>query len=779
MKKLTWFSAIIVIFALTAQLSAAPLFPDVKANHWAADAVAQLAAKGIVEGYPDGTFKGDRAATRWETALIIARLLAKDERMWVTFATKEDLESLKQLINQFKDELDAMGVRVNKTEDNIIKVTKRIKDIEKITFYGSVDSLILSQNFRSALPGGSDPWGYADNSIYNVTNAIGSQIGPCIRPNGMAVLLAAAPPTGVYSAFPVVDFRNTRPLTNGSAFTTAAVLGANIKVSDDVDAKAEFAAYTRYGSAIVAPYGGVTPSYLSNIFTSDTALTGLTNLNTSWTKVTLDNLVLNYKKSKVKVQLGSFLTTDFDPEVLYGETNPNTISGPGKLPFFGMRVTGKTNFLAPMRFEFLGSKMPNGQPGGNLANGTVYNTMLSGFTLGWEIKGGDIKLNFVRIADDYFGGTALAPGGMENPFAWQNPSDYYAAAVPTQAQRPIQAGDGANGLMGPQAETIWGASVRYELPNNIKIEGLYCGSQYKPNINSAYSVNGHAGRVKLSTAVLKKSLDLSAEYMGVGAFYDPFVNVYPGVVNLGTVYGGAANLTQVPEPFYRIGLFSTGFYQLHENTSMTNNRAGIRLAATYRLPKNEGSIFGRYINLEQVAYAATMANGGISNKPGFVEGFFSGLQGGETKKGRYECLLLGTDYKFSNKLYTKISYTHHRFMRPTDLTNAFAANNNINIVKGVGSILLNYPVNDKLLLKGGYDLSFYRGAYRVTGLPNWDYNQKIPYIGFDYKINENTVWSMLAEQIYTGDNVSPTVVASGGSWGWRGNRIYSEFKVNF
>ncbi|CAN0474385.1 unnamed protein product, partial [Phaeothamnion confervicola] len=54
---------------------AAPLFPDVKDDHWAKDAVAALAAKGLLEGYPDGTFKGDRAATRWEVAMIVARLL--------------------------------------------------------------------------------------------------------------------------------------------------------------------------------------------------------------------------------------------------------------------------------------------------------------------------------------------------------------------------------------------------------------------------------------------------------------------------------------------------------------------------------------------------------------------------------------------------------------------------------------------------------------------------------------------------------------------------------
>ena len=78
MKKRIWsILASMLMFSMTLPALAAPLFPDVPENHWAKDAVAALAAKGLVEGYPDGTFKGDRAATRWETAMIVARLLAK------------------------------------------------------------------------------------------------------------------------------------------------------------------------------------------------------------------------------------------------------------------------------------------------------------------------------------------------------------------------------------------------------------------------------------------------------------------------------------------------------------------------------------------------------------------------------------------------------------------------------------------------------------------------------------------------------------------------------
>ena len=62
-------------------LAAAPAFAanpfsDVPMNHWAYDAVEQLSAKGILEGYPNGTFKGNKSMTRYEIATMVARMMA-------------------------------------------------------------------------------------------------------------------------------------------------------------------------------------------------------------------------------------------------------------------------------------------------------------------------------------------------------------------------------------------------------------------------------------------------------------------------------------------------------------------------------------------------------------------------------------------------------------------------------------------------------------------------------------------------------------------------------
>lgn len=149
MKKYTWLLVAALFFVLVAPAFSAPLFGDVPDEHWARDAVANLAAKGLVEGYPDGTFKGDRAATRYEMAMVIARFLAKNDQEHATFATKADLEELRKLVMQLKDELDALGVRVTNLEENVSKLDKRVTELERITFYGEIDSMLVTQGFQN------------------------------------------------------------------------------------------------------------------------------------------------------------------------------------------------------------------------------------------------------------------------------------------------------------------------------------------------------------------------------------------------------------------------------------------------------------------------------------------------------------------------------------------------------------------------------------------------------------------------------------------------------
>ena len=96
-------------------------FADVPAGHWSYDAVAFLASRGVVSGYPDGQYKGGQLATRYELASVVARALAKID---MEKASKEDLELVKKLVAEFKPELDALGVK-------IADIDKRVADLEK------------------------------------------------------------------------------------------------------------------------------------------------------------------------------------------------------------------------------------------------------------------------------------------------------------------------------------------------------------------------------------------------------------------------------------------------------------------------------------------------------------------------------------------------------------------------------------------------------------------------------------------------------------------------
>ncbi|MEA3284096.1 MAG: S-layer homology domain-containing protein [Synergistota bacterium] len=123
MKKLCALLAVVALVAFAAPAFAANPFMDVPMNHWAYDAVGQLAARGIISGYPDGTFKGNQPITRYEMASVTARALAVID---MEKASKQDVEMLKRLVVEFKDELDALGVKVDKIDSRVAVLEENI-----------------------------------------------------------------------------------------------------------------------------------------------------------------------------------------------------------------------------------------------------------------------------------------------------------------------------------------------------------------------------------------------------------------------------------------------------------------------------------------------------------------------------------------------------------------------------------------------------------------------------------------------------------------------------
>ena len=106
----------LVVGAASTTFAAANPFEDVPADHWAYDAVAQLAKDGVVEGYGDGTYVGDAAITRYEMAQMVAKAMTKSD------LKHADKAMVDKLAAEFADELNNLGVRVAKLEKKIDNV---------------------------------------------------------------------------------------------------------------------------------------------------------------------------------------------------------------------------------------------------------------------------------------------------------------------------------------------------------------------------------------------------------------------------------------------------------------------------------------------------------------------------------------------------------------------------------------------------------------------------------------------------------------------------------
>ena len=119
----------LVIGATATTFAAANPFTDVPADHWAYDAVAQLAADGVIEGYGDGTYRGDQEITRYEMAQMVARAMAK------TNVSGGDKALIDRLAAEFADELNNLGVRVAALE----------KKVDNVKWEGTVRYRYISQ----------------------------------------------------------------------------------------------------------------------------------------------------------------------------------------------------------------------------------------------------------------------------------------------------------------------------------------------------------------------------------------------------------------------------------------------------------------------------------------------------------------------------------------------------------------------------------------------------------------------------------------------------------
>lgn len=140
MKRLPFGAALAALMLTTSFVMADNAFSDVTPDDWSYKAVSQLADEGVIDGYPDGTFKGNKNITRYEMGQIVARLMAKEDTL-----TADQKATLDKLSTDYAGELDNLGVRVDKLENQVFKDTTFMYDF-RASAMPSYDNIFKSSD---------------------------------------------------------------------------------------------------------------------------------------------------------------------------------------------------------------------------------------------------------------------------------------------------------------------------------------------------------------------------------------------------------------------------------------------------------------------------------------------------------------------------------------------------------------------------------------------------------------------------------------------------------
>ena len=805
---------LLIFSSLWTPVVAAPLFPDVPSEHWAKDAVATLAAKGLVEGYPDGTFKGDRSASRWEVAIMVARILAKMEQEQSTFATKSELDEVRRLANALREELDALGVRTSHLEESINRLDQRVTELERITFYGSLNTRVVMQSFKNDGAGDNDAGrrgaGAPGGVPYlNYDSMVGRGTPTTWRPT-------------IHGVMPVVDYRIGRALSSGTGFTSLAILGLNIKVSPDIDAGAEFAAFSSQGDNVVDAYWGISAPFLQNAFMANAGSPqGLDH--TPYTRMVLNKFWAAHKPSGIRLTVGTIDKTRMSPLVYAGAPNLAAF-GPARWPGYGFDLTGthKVGDTSSINWEVLGTRFGHGVR----FQGNAYQNYVLAGNIGYQFSRGEAQFNFARLADEspVGGGSLMVTGltngqnvayGASNGWAlrqWVNPPGYFAnqrsaveqnqtAVFPNSADtRPIvgwnPTSDDAIGMAagggnyGPSSQDSYGLNARYDFLNDddARLFGNveYAFSDFRPNRNSGYTARGDALRAEVGAEIKPWNLSLNVEYLAIDPHYSP-----------SAWFGNVTGLRSVKN-FVFVGaghMFDNGKYPI--------NREGFRAKATWNFHKNAGQLFGNISLLEQTKTslydvrvpanalgAGTPTGSVLGFAPGFVDPIFYGyanpLQYGANSRNSFDANLnpledhrgsehlyaLGGSYKWAD-LGLKVTGGFQRLnlKRDSSLSAALGGSQNlVDMTIDSWNAEAAYDVSKKWTINGGFDYVKSSGHYDPAGLynsyalasgstnfTNLDSDQFIPHIGVDWAVTERSSWGLLARRYITKDHVDPNI----------------------
>ena len=531
-------SALILIAALFLIIkpAIADPFSDVPQGHWSYDAVQMLEEKGLVEGYPDGFFKGDRPMTRYEMALVVARVVAKLEQVQASipeipdlsiYATKEELETLNKLLGEFRDELDALGVRVANIEDSLGKVTARIEDLERIKIKGDFTSIIASVGINEADgvsnggPGSISPvTGMVSGDIdryIGSTFMYGTFTGPPIVNGGAGFATAGGPGTssGEVSGTMAGQTGNTGEpefaLNEGFAVSNLLKLIISAKISDKVKAGGLLLAISEMGDNTVYMNWGNTCVYNT---LGPIAAGGQNN-------------ILNFQAHLGNVWFDT--DGDWDIKGTFGIYRPEKVSSNlfygVRCPIFGNHMGHDTLVIDGVDFKgrlydtvdievfwshdinwvnngqsstWFMQREPDAGGGPNKGN---YRNFLQGIWLGYDFmeeKKFHIEGAFMRLYED----PASSPA-------------QYLSGIDTLAFGALQRAPAQDQLM-------YGIKAHYNF-EKLKIYGEWAQTAYSASLQDKLNrERGNLFQIGIKASILDEDLDFYGEYVRTEANFDPF-----------------------------------------------------------------------------------------------------------------------------------------------------------------------------------------------------------------------------------------------------------------
>lgn len=794
--------------------------PLVGGDHEGQDAVRYLRELGVLEGYPDGGFRGERATSRWEVAAILARVLARAESSHQTLATRVELEELHRLALAYREELDALGVRVTSLEEQVERLDQRVAEKGRITFSGRSVTYIGGQSFSNR---GNPTSGFGPGAL-DYHAAVGSLASANLLPHS---------PLGIV---PAIDLMRGQPLTNGSGFASLLFLTTTIVPNDDFTAELQLYAYSSQGDQLVDALWGITPPYLSNSFTGTNFANGQSLNNVPFTRAGFDRFTLSHHPSGITATVGTFTPRVMTPTVYLGQINPIKRT-PNVLESFGFQITQDSE---PWAWEVFGTRNPSGNPG---VNANPYRNEALGAAVSYSGEQFRVGFNFLRAADQFTGGGPLTVGQQtqlqgligELYTEWVNPPGFYlnelggigssqvAGVGSTSDQRPVPGDPTSDALsrlasVGPQGITLWGLNFQYN-GDDWEVRGDYATSTYKPNRNSAYSVDGDLWNLGARKTFDDGNIELAVNYRSTDPTYDPLILSWPDAAASGL------NGMQPLRAYHRVPDFDNYWhlYALHDTNKNPLNRRGWWLDARWQY-SDEGWLKAHYNTLEQVktslpgvrVLANSLAPGTpnatvLGHVPGFLDPVFrayspmsfdAALNPLEDQRGKVTSYGGRIVHDFADSPWgVDFGYDRWHFDRPTTLPAALGGSQNrVDLLLSTLDLGVSYRFTSDLKLKVGVEQGRQSGHYDSFGTYNpyalaansvdfktRDTVQTIPYAKVDWSVDPAV---KINSEIYfynTVDHVGANIFSgppNGGAatnhpFSWKGIRYGTTVEVTF